>query len=51
MDFLEIALYILSEKYNPFYAASRNAFLRILLKFSIIHKDHYTSEKIYRLTD
>jgi len=51
MDFLEIALYILSEKCNPFYRASRGMFLGILLKFSIIHKDHYTSEKIFKLTD
>ncbi|KAL4442201.1 hypothetical protein ABPG74_009219 [Tetrahymena malaccensis] len=51
IDFIDIALFILNEKYNPFYFQSQNQFMKILLKFSQLHKDPYTSDKIYGLVD
>ncbi|EAR84123.2 hypothetical protein TTHERM_00723080 (macronuclear) [Tetrahymena thermophila SB210] len=51
IDFIDIALFILNEKYNPFYFQSQNQFMKILLKFSQLHKDPYTSDKIYVLVD
>lgn len=34
IDFIDIALFILNDRYNPFYAQTQNQFMNILLKFS-----------------
>lgn len=50
-EFVEIALTILDSKKNPFFNSSVFTCLTLVDKFSSIHKDFYTADKINLLID